>query len=156
MFPHDPRSYQLEILELAKKQNIIACLQTGRFRSRVAWLNHLVERHSSALCSLKPLRKRYVAWKSVDLTQNLQIYKDNPNRKWTVFLVPVVPLVTQQAHVCPCMNFIDTRKGTPGSNSSGSWPIFWINLRNRLVENARLAGRKREKSNLHHDTSTFP
>lgn len=70
-----PRTYQLEIFDLARKKNVIAFLDTGSGKTFISFL--LIKEFSS------------------------QVNKDLPKgeRKWTVFLVNSVPLLIQQTEV---------------------------------------------------------
>ncbi|XP_023219961.1 endoribonuclease Dicer-like isoform X2 [Centruroides sculpturatus] len=68
-----PREYQVEILEIAKEKNTIACLGTGTGKTFIAVM--LIRHYAN------------------------QTLGDYDRAKRTVFLVPTVPLVNQQAEV---------------------------------------------------------
>lgn len=109
-----PRDYQLTLFEKAKKENIIAVLNTGFGKTLIAvmLIKYTIDEE------LKSLAKSYYLKKMMDDSVRFDNIK---LKKKIFFLVPVVPLVEQQANYIK--RILDVRVGKlSGDMSIDSWP----------------------------------
>ncbi|KAJ1529003.1 hypothetical protein HK096_009768, partial [Nowakowskiella sp. JEL0078] len=126
-----PRPYQLELFEQAKNKNVIAYLDTGSGKTLVSVLLiqtfalPLVKVSRSALLA-KLAESRYRDSESQNLSSSSSHFKFNTSDlpaqpKKIVFLVPTVPLVSQQASKIRRNTDVEVGEYSRDDNSSVSY-----------------------------------